>query len=45
MGVLFQAGMFFQQLPDNTVHTGDEAGRPTGGGEEALEGKEMREDF
>lgn len=41
---LFHTGMYLQPLPDYTVRIGDEAGRPDGG-EEALGGKEMREDF
>lgn len=31
LGVLIHAGMYFQQLPDYTVHTGNEAGRPPWG--------------
>lgn len=44
LGALIHTGMYLQQLSDYTVHIGDEAGRPAGG-EEALGGKEMREDF
>lgn len=42
LGVVIHIGMYFQQLPDYTVHIGTEAGRPTGrGGEGALGGKKI----
>lgn len=44
LAFLIHTGMYLQPLPDYTVRIGDEAGRPSGG-EEALGGKEMREDF